>query len=130
LVGQETNQRALVSLSEEITQTSDGFLVLQSTTCWRTNIEPESRWARGAVFWADSEAKVQSAPSGMMKKRKDGFSMFSLLSGLCSALVIVGVTAKFFRVMLRIVSIVSWALTISQNRRPLLCRQVIRKILN
>jgi hypothetical protein len=68
------------------------------------------------VFWADSEANVQIAPSGMMKKRKDGFSMFSLLSASCSAFVIVGVTAKFFRVMSRIVSIVSWALTISQNR--------------
>jgi hypothetical protein len=37
-------------------------------------------------------------------------------------LVIVGVAAKFFRVMLRIVSIVSRALTISQNRTPLLRR--------
>jgi len=37
-------------------------------------------------------------------------------------LLVVGVTAKFFRVMLRIVSIVSWALTISQNRTPLLHR--------
>jgi hypothetical protein len=31
------------------------------------------------AFWADSEAKVQIAPSGMMKKRKDGFSIFELL---------------------------------------------------
>ena len=42
------------------------------------------------------------------------------------ALVIVGVTAKFFRLMLRIVSIVSRALTISQNRTPLLRRQITR----
>ena len=35
-------QRALVSLSKEITQTSDGLLLLQSTTCWRTKVEPES----------------------------------------------------------------------------------------
>jgi hypothetical protein len=40
------------------------------------------------------------------------------------ALINIGVTAKFFRVMLRIVSIVSWALTISQNRTPLLRRQI------
>jgi hypothetical protein len=36
---------------------------------------------RGAAFWADSEAKVQIAPSGMMKKRKDGLVIFSLLCG-------------------------------------------------
>jgi hypothetical protein len=46
------------------------------------------------------------------------------------ALLIVGVTAKFFRVMLRIVSIVSRALTISQNPTPLLRRQIIRNQLN
>jgi hypothetical protein len=46
------------------------------------------------------------------------------------ALVIVGVTAKFFRVMLRIVSIVSRALTISQNRTPLLRRQTTGNSLN
>jgi hypothetical protein len=45
------------------------------------------------------------------------------------SLVIVGVTAKFFRVMLRIVSIVSRALTISQNRTPLLRRQIASKSL-
>jgi hypothetical protein len=45
-------------------------------------------------------------------------------------LVIVGVTAKFFRVMLRIVSIVSRALTIPQKRRPLLRYQEIRNLLN
>jgi len=89
----------LEKLGQRITQTSLGFWFVQSTTCWRTNIEPESRWARGAAFWADSEARVQIAPSGMMKKRKDGFSMFSLLSGLCSALVIVGVAAEVFAVM-------------------------------
>jgi hypothetical protein len=42
------------------------------------------------------------------------------------AFVIVGVTAKFFRLMLRIVSIVSRALTISQSRTPLLRRQITR----
>jgi hypothetical protein len=100
-------QRALVSLSKEITQTSEGFLLLQSTTCWRTN-DPESRWVRGVVFWADSEAKVQIAPSGMMKKRKDGFSIFvTPLLLLCSALVIVGLTGDFFGVMSSIVSFVS-----------------------
>jgi hypothetical protein len=106
-------------------------LLLQSTTCWRTNIEPESRWARGAVFWLDSEAKVQIAPSGMMKKRKDGFCIVLTLEHdlvrkpfplfgtmLTSALVIVGVTAKLFEVMSSIVSIVSWAIRISQSRVP------------
>jgi hypothetical protein len=68
-------------LSMEITQTSEGFLLLQSTTCWRTN-EPVSCCARGAVFWAESEARVQVAPSGMMKRRKVGLSMFALLFGL------------------------------------------------
>src|SRR5664279_1200387 len=62
-----------------MTQTSVEFLALQSTPCWRTNIEPESRCTRGAVFWADSEARVQIAPSGMMKKRKDGLIIFELL---------------------------------------------------
>jgi hypothetical protein len=59
----------------EITQTSLGFLLLQSITCWRTSIEPVSCWARGAGFWLESEARVQIAPSGMMKKRKEGFSI-------------------------------------------------------
>ena len=59
-----------------MTQTSVGLLVLQSTTCWCTGVKPVSRWARGAAFWAESEAKVQIAPSGMMKKRKDGFVIF------------------------------------------------------
>jgi hypothetical protein len=36
-------QRVLVSLSKETTQTSDGFLLLQSTACWRTKLGPESR---------------------------------------------------------------------------------------
>jgi hypothetical protein len=43
---------------------------------------------------------------------------------------IVGVAAKFFRVMLRIVSIVSRALTIPQKRSPLLRHQTIRNLLN
>jgi hypothetical protein len=68
-------QRAGASLSEEITQTSEGFLLLQSITCWRTSIEPVSCWARGAAFWLESEARVQIAPSGMIKKRKVGFSI-------------------------------------------------------
>jgi hypothetical protein len=66
---------------QRITQTSLKFLLLQSTTCWCTNM-PEARWARGAVFWADSEARVQIAPSGMMKTRNDGFVIFSLLFGV------------------------------------------------
>ena len=49
---------------------------------------PELRWARGTVFWADSEASVQIAPSGMMKKRKDGFIIFEPL--FCIALFGVG----------------------------------------
>src|SRR3954467_7377617 len=75
LVVRKTDQRAVVSPSVEITQTSEGFLLLQSITCWRTSIEPVSCWARGAAFWVDSEARVQIAPSGMMKKRKEGFSI-------------------------------------------------------
>jgi hypothetical protein len=67
---------------QRITQISVGLFVLQSTTCSRTVIEPWSRWARGAAFWADNEAKVQIAPSGMMKKRKDGLAIFSLLCGV------------------------------------------------
>ena len=43
MVGKKNlGQRALVSLSKEITQTSDGLLLLQSTVCWRTKVEPES----------------------------------------------------------------------------------------
>jgi hypothetical protein len=80
-------------------------LALQSTTCSRTNIDLASRWAGGAIFWLDSEAKVATAPSGIMKKRKDGFSTFGLLFGV-GALTI-GVQREFFRVMSRIVSIVS-----------------------
>jgi hypothetical protein len=67
---------------QRITQISVGLFVLQSTTCSRTGIEPWSRWARGAAFCADNEAKVQIAPSGMMKKRKDGLTIFSLLCGV------------------------------------------------
>src|ERR1700694_5144295 len=87
---------------------SAGFLLLQSTTCWWTN-EPLSRWARGVAFCADNEARVQIAPSGMMKRRNDGFSIFELLFSLvCSALVMVVVTSVFFRPMSPIVSFVSW----------------------
>jgi hypothetical protein len=99
----------VVSLSGEITQTSEGFLVLQSITCSRTSIEPVSRWARGAVFWADSEARVQTAPSGIMKARKDGFSMLTLLFGVGVALLSKGIGGEFFRVMSSIVSFVSSA---------------------
>jgi hypothetical protein len=69
------------------------------------------------VFWADSEARVQTAPSGMMKKRKDGFSIFSLLLvfRVCSALVTIFVGAEFFRLMSSIVSFVSWAVILWQN---------------
>jgi hypothetical protein len=92
-----------------------GFLLLQSTTCWRTCIGLEPRWACGAVFWADNEAKVQIAPSGMIRKRNDGFSIGLTPLHLCSALVIVDVTAEFFRVMSSFVSIASQAVTTSQN---------------
>jgi hypothetical protein len=52
------------------------------------------------VFWADSEAKVQIAPSGMMKKRRVGFSIVRALHRLwCSALVILGLACDSFRVM-------------------------------
>ena len=61
----------------------------------------------GETFWADSEARVQTAPSGIMKKRKDGFSMFALLFGVGVALLMTGIGAEFFRVMSRIVSFVS-----------------------
>jgi hypothetical protein len=108
----------MVSLLGEITQTSLGFLLLQSTTCSRTNIVPVSRWARGAVFWADSEARVQIAPSGIMKKRKEGFSMLVLLFGVGVALLIVGISGEFFRVMLWIVSIVSPAVIFSVATNP------------
>src|SRR5882757_596622 len=49
---EKLSQRALPVV---ITQTSAALLALQSTTCSRTNIEPVSRWARGAMFWLDSE---------------------------------------------------------------------------
>ena len=51
------------SLPQEITQTSEGDMALQSTTCSRTIIVPLSRWARGAAFWADSVAKVEKGTS-------------------------------------------------------------------
>ena len=70
----------------------------------------DALWARGAAFGADSEARVQIAPSGMMKKRNDGFSIFELLFSLVrSALVSVVVTTVLFRLMSPIVSFVSWA---------------------
>jgi hypothetical protein len=99
----------LVEISYLMTQTSETFRVLQSTTCSRTVIEPASRCARGAMFWLDREASVATAPSGMMKKRKDGFSMFVLLFGVGVALTVSGVEAQFFRVMSSNVSMVSSA---------------------
>ena len=115
---EKLGQRALVSLLKEITQTSEGFLLLQSTTCSRTNIVPVSRWARGAVFWADSEAKVQTAPSGIMKKRKEGFSMLVLPFGFGVALLIMSIAREFFRVMSWIVSIVSSEVIFSEAANP------------
>jgi len=67
-------QRITVSPSIGITQTSAGRVWLQSTTCPRTGIAPEPRDC-GAVFWAESEASVQIAPSGMMKLRKLGLNI-------------------------------------------------------
>src|SRR3981189_3008861 len=90
-----------------ITQTSTALLVLQSTTCSRTIIEPVSRGARGETFWADSEARVATAPSGIMKRRKDGFSMFALLFGVGVALLMIVIGREFFRLMSSIVSFVS-----------------------
>jgi hypothetical protein len=71
-----------------MTQTSETFRMLQSTTCSRTGLEPVSRSARGAMFWLDSEASVATAPSGMMKKRKEGFNIFVLLFGVGVALMV------------------------------------------
>src|SRR4051794_34332214 len=104
LVVRKTDQRAVVSPSWEITQTSEGFLLLQSITCCRTSIEPVSCWARGAAFWLDSEARVQIAPSGMMKKRKVGFSIVVVPSDV---LLMKGLRTEFFRLMSSIVSLVS-----------------------
>ncbi|WMT75579.1 hypothetical protein [Bradyrhizobium sp. Ash2021] len=105
-----------------ITQTSAALLVLQSITCSRTTIEPASRWARGAMFWADNEASVATAPSGIMKKRKDGFSMFALLFGVGVALLTIDIGREFFRVMSSIVSFVSspviFGLEINPDFRP------------
>jgi hypothetical protein len=92
--------------------------VLQSTTCSRTIVEPASRWARGETFWADNEAKVQTAPSGIMKRRKDGFSMFALLFGVGVALLMKGIGAEFFRVMSPIVSFVSSKVIFVRRNRP------------
>jgi len=94
------------------------LLVLQSTTCSRTTIELESRWARGLTFWADSEARVQMAPSGMMKKRKDGFSIFALLFGV--VLLVMSIGGEFFRVMSSIVSFVSSPLIFGVETGPVL----------
>jgi hypothetical protein len=63
------------------------------------------------MFWADRVAKVATAPSGTMKKRKDGFSMFAFLFGV--ALVMIGIGGEFFRVMSPIVSFVSSGLIFS-----------------
>jgi hypothetical protein len=94
--------------AQRITQTSLGLLLLQSTTCSCTGIEPWSRWARGAVFWVDREARVQIAPSGMMKKRKDSLVIsLTPLSASVFALVTMGLTGQFFRMMSSIVSFVS-----------------------
>jgi hypothetical protein len=94
---------------QRMTQISLGLLLLQSTTCSCTGIEPRSRWARGVVFWADSEARVQIAPSGMMKKRKDGLVIsLTPLSALVFDLAMMGLTGQFFRMMSSIVSFVSW----------------------
>jgi hypothetical protein len=107
-----------VTLSWEITQISFGFLLLQSTTCSRTNVEPLSRWARGWMFWAERVARVATAPSGTMKKRKDGFSMFALLFGVGVALVMIGIGGEFFRVMSPNVSFVSSRVIFVRRNRP------------
>jgi hypothetical protein len=61
-------------------------VVGQKTRSVRSYVESEA-WVQRVA--SDSEAKAQIAPSGMMKKRKDGFNMFSLLSGSCSSLLVV-----------------------------------------
>jgi hypothetical protein len=114
----EEEIQRVVSLSLEITQTSVGLLALQSTACSRTSIVPASRWARGVVFWADKEARVQTAPSGMTKKRKDGFSMFSLLFGVGVALLTIGIGGEFFRVMSSNVSFASSKVSFIRRNRP------------
>jgi hypothetical protein len=72
------------------------------------------------VFWVDKEARVQIAPSGMMKKRNDGLIIFLTPLWRRRLPMIAGIAAKFFRVMLSIVSIVSWPVTIWQSRSPAL----------
>src|SRR5262245_50138492 len=47
------------ALPQEITQTSEVDLALQSTTCSLTIIVPLSRWARGAALWVDRVARVE-----------------------------------------------------------------------
>jgi hypothetical protein len=98
------------------------LLLLQSTTCSRTIIEPVSRWARGLTLWADSEARVQMAPSGIMKKRKDGFSIFALLFGV--VLLIMDIGGEFFRVMSPIVSFVSSPLIFDVETGPIFASDI------
>jgi hypothetical protein len=98
-----------------ITQTSAALLALQSTTCSRTNIVPTSRWVRGETFWLDSDAMVATAPSGMMKKRKDGFTIFVVLFGVGVAIDVNSIESEFFRVMSSSVSIVSSPSCLASN---------------
>jgi hypothetical protein len=70
------------------------------------------------MFWADNEARVATAPSGIMKKRKDGFSMFALLFGVGVALLMIGIGREFFRVMSSIVSFVSSPVILASKSIP------------
>jgi hypothetical protein len=47
------------------------------------------------MFWEDNEARVATAPSGIMKKRKDGFSIFALLFGVGVALLMIVVDDRY-----------------------------------
>jgi hypothetical protein len=106
-IGRQKYRRSENSV-QRITQTSLRLLLLQSTTCSCTSIEPRSRCARGAVFWVDREARVQIAPSGMMKKRKGGLVIsLTPLSASRFDSVIIGLKSQFFRMMSSIVSFVS-----------------------
>jgi hypothetical protein len=67
------------------------------------------------VFWADSEAKVQIAPSGMIEEAEGRLCHFSHSS---PALVIVVVTSEFFRAMSSIVSFVSSGDGLTSKSRP------------
>jgi hypothetical protein len=62
-------------------------------------------------------ASVATAPSGTMKKRKDGFSMFTLLFGVGVALMS-DIGAEFFQVMSPIVSFVSSEVIFVRRNRP------------